>query len=94
MLSRGNVELIMLEVMHVYWVEGYFEGINRKIQIPTTEETFLALTKEKFETHEGCVEFAVGEGSEVLYRHHIVCVPNVVPFEDQYVTVGEYVLEA
>lgn len=84
----------MLEVIHVHWVEGYFEGINGKIQIPTTKETFSALTKEKFETYEGCVEFAVGEESEVLYRHHIVCVPNVVPFEDQYRIVGEYTLEA
>lgn len=84
----------MLEMINVYWVEGYFSGIDTMVQVPTTEKTFQALCKEGFESRAGLVEFSVGEGSEVLARHYIVRVQNVVPFEDQYVTIGEYTLMA
>ena len=94
MLSRGNVEFTMLEIINVYWVEGYFAGIDKKIQVPTTEGTFKTLVREGFESYDSIVEFAVGKSSEVLYRNYVVCVPFVTPYEDQYKTIGEYKLMA
>ena len=85
----------MLKMINVYWVEGYFAEIDKKIHASITEETFKDLVNEGFESCADLVEFIAGrDGSDSLTRHYIVRVENVVPFEDQYVTIGEYTLMA
>ena len=85
-----------LDIVTVYWVEGWSDEAGSRVRVPITEEAFKKL-KETFKcpVTKGDLEFcAAGEAPAVIYEHLIVHVPIVHPFEDQYITIGEYKLAA
>lgn len=96
MKNMNNNSAMDLDIITVYWVEGWSEEANARVRVPVSENVFAELTgKFKRPVKEGALEFcAAGVLSAVIYKHLIVHVPIVHPFEDQYVTVGEYTLEA
>ena len=85
-----------LDIVTVYWVEGWSEEANVRVRVPVSENVFKELTgKFKCPVTKGALEFcAAGEAPAVIYDHLIAHVPIVHPFEDQYITIGEYILEA
>ena len=96
MKNMNNNSAMDLDIVTVYWVEGWSNEAESRVRVPVTEAVFEKLTKSfRCPVTKGDLEFcAAGEASAVIYEHLITHVPIVHPFEDQYVTVGEYVLEA
>lgn len=85
-----------LDIVTVYWVEGWSEEANARVRVPVSENVFKELRGVfRCPVEKGALEFwAAGEGPAAIYEHLIVQVPLVHPFEDQYITIGEYKLEA
>ena len=85
-----------LDIVTVYWAEGWSDEVGARVRIPISEEVFKELSGVfKCPNEKGKLEFwAAGEAPAAIYDHFIAQVPLVHPFEDQYVTVGEYTLEA
>jgi hypothetical protein len=96
MKNMNNNSAMGLDIVTVYWVEGWSEEANARVRVPVSENVFKELTgKFKRPVKEGALEFcAAGALSAVIYEHLIAQVPIVHPFEDQYITIGEYTLEA
>lgn len=85
-----------LDIVTVYWAEGWSDEVGARVRIPISEEVFKELSGVfKCPNEKGKLEFwAAGEASAAIYEHFIVQVPLVHPFGDQYITIGEYILEA
>ena len=76
----------MVEILNIFWVEGWSEAVNDTVHVPATEDAFKALVSLGCESYEGALEFSRCSCHEVIYINHIVRVPIVYPHEDQYKT--------
>lgn len=96
MKNMNNNSAAALDIVTVYWVEGWSNEAGSRVRVPVTEAVFEKLTKSfRCPVTKGDLEFcATGEAPAAIFEHLIVHVPIVHPFEDQYVAVGEYTLEA
>ena len=96
MKNMNNNSAMGLDIVTVYWAEGWSDEVNARVRIPVSEEVFKKLTGAfRCSVKKGDLEFfAAGEAPAAIYDHFIAQVPLVHPFEDQYVTIGEYTLEA
>jgi hypothetical protein len=96
MKNMNNNSAMGLDIVTVCWVEGWSDEVGARIRVPISEDVFKTLIERyKLTVKKGDLEFfAAGEAPAVIYEHLIVQVPRVHPFEDQYITIGEYTLEA
>lgn len=96
MKNMNNNSAMGLDIVTVYWAEGWSDEVGARVRVPISEEVFEALRGAfKCPVEKGDLEFwAAGESPAVIYEHFIVQVPLVHPFGDQYITIGEYILEA
>ena len=96
MKNMNNNSAMGLDIVTVYWTEGWSDEVGARVRVPISEDVFKTLVeKYTLPVKKGDLEFyAAGEAPAVIYEHWIVQVPLVHPFEDQYITIGEYTLEA
>jgi hypothetical protein len=96
MKNMNNNSAMGLDIITLHWAEGWSDEVGARVRVPVSEEAFKTLHGSfKCHSRKGDLEFyAAGEAPAVIYEHLITHVPIVHPFEDQYVTVGEYTLEA
>lgn len=96
MKNMNNNSAMGLDIVTVYWAEGWSDEVGARVRVPISDEVFKELAGVfKCPKEKGNLElFAAGESPAAIYEHFIVQVPLVHPFEDQYITIGEYTLEA
>lgn len=96
MKNMNNNSAMGLDIVTVYWVEGWSDEVDARVRVPVSEDVFKTLIERyKLTVKKGDLEFfAAGEAPAAIYDHLFVQVPLVHPFEDQYITIGEYTLEA
>lgn len=96
MKNMNNNSAMGLDILTVCWAEGWSDEVGARIRVPISEDVFKELAGTfKCPNEKGNLEFfAAGEAPAAIYEHFIVQVPLVHPFADQYITIGECVLEA
>lgn len=96
MRRRNNDFAMGLEIVTVYWAEGWSDEASARVRVSISEDVFKELTGQfKCPVRKGDLEFfAAGESPAAIHEHWIAQVPRVHPFENQYITIGEYILSA
>lgn len=91
MKNMNNNSAMGLDIVTVYWVEGWSDETGTRVRVPISEEVFKKLTGPFMcQVEKGALEFwAAGKAPAAIYEHLIVQVPLVHPFENNYITIGK-----
>lgn len=91
MKNMNNNSAMGVDIVTVYWAEGWSDEVRARVRVLISEEVFKKLTGTfKCPVEKGNLEFfAAGVAPAVIYEHMIVQVPLVHPFENDYITIGK-----